>query len=88
MAGDQDARLDRVEGQWRVGRKLGRTLYIVQDPDDPDGDLLVGMVDSRWLGRLVCDAVNAYQHTRPVLTVQLPAGDVTAAPAQPADGGA
>lgn len=37
--------------RWRVGRKLGRTLYI--------DEVLVGMVDTREIAAAICDAMNA-----------------------------
>jgi hypothetical protein len=41
---------------WRVGRKLGRTIYAVEF-DDPDGPgILLGMMDSREIAeRVVAD---------------------------------
>lgn len=44
----------RKRWEMRVGRKLGRTLYLV-DPDfnDPDMDLCVGIVDTRALAEEV-----------------------------------
>ena len=39
-------------GQWRVGRKLGRTLYV--------GDKCIGMVDTPELAAAIVEAMNAY----------------------------
>ncbi len=41
---------------WRVGRKLGRTLY--------DGERLVGMMDTAELAAQVVAAVNAQEDVR------------------------
>jgi hypothetical protein len=46
--------------KWRVGSKLGRTLYIVNEDGQPGGDELVGMMDSRELAEFVVDAVNHF----------------------------
>lgn len=42
--------------EWRVGRKLGRTVYAVVDTNEPDNDELIGMMDTRELAlRVVMD---------------------------------
>lgn len=52
--------------RWRVGRSLGRTIFV-QTGDQPakanveDGDVVIGMMDTPELAQLVVDAVNAYQ---------------------------
>lgn len=38
----------------RVGRSLGRTLYLVNDEDDPKSDTFIGVVDTRELAAEVC----------------------------------
>ena len=38
---------------WRVGRKVGRTLY--------DGDTLIGVMDTPELAERVVEAVNVYE---------------------------
>jgi hypothetical protein len=43
---------------WRVGRKVGRTLYIQKSEDPADGDELIGMMDTPELAAQVVDAVN------------------------------
>lgn len=44
----------RMEGKmWRVGRKVGRTVY--------DGDRLIGMMDTPAQAALVVDAVNRHR---------------------------
>lgn len=56
--------------RWRVGRKLGRTLYI-QAGAEPDcdggtnGDTFVGLMDSRDLAQFVVDAVNHFYEIGP-----------------------
>ena len=43
---------------WRVGRKVGRTIYI-QEADQPsDEDRLIGLMDTPELAELVVAAVN------------------------------
>lgn len=39
-------------GMWRVGRSVGRTLYV--------GDQLIGVMDTSELAELVVEAVNAH----------------------------
>lgn len=42
--------------RWRVGRKVGRTIYTVTG-DDPDGDgVLIGVMDTRELAHLAAAA--------------------------------
>lgn len=40
---------------WRVGRKLGRTLYEMRDDDT---DLFLGMMETRELAEYVVEIVN------------------------------
>lgn len=44
---------------WRVGRKVGRTLYVQVGAEPSDDDVLVGLMDTADLARLVVEAVNA-----------------------------
>lgn len=44
---------------WRVGGKVGRTIYAVTVPGDQLGDVLIGMMDTRELAALVVDEHNA-----------------------------
>lgn len=44
---------------WRVGRKLGRTIYVSLDPDEPDNDLLIGIMDIPALAKMVVETHNA-----------------------------
>ena len=48
---DAAQRTDKVPGKWRVGRKLGRTLYI--------GDRCVGIVDNALIAEELVAAANA-----------------------------
>jgi hypothetical protein len=43
----------------RVGRKVGRTIYIQTGEEPSTSDQLVGVMDTPELARLVVDAVNA-----------------------------
>ena len=45
-----------AEPRWRVGRRLGRTIYL-------DG-LLVGLVDSEHLAQRIVDACNRLEYER------------------------
>lgn len=44
--------------RWRVGRKLGRTVYIEGDSPDPDHDHFVGLMDTSDLAEFVVKCVN------------------------------
>jgi hypothetical protein len=43
---------------WRVGRKVGRTLYAQTGDDANDTDTLIGVMDTRELAERVVAAVN------------------------------
>jgi hypothetical protein len=48
--------------RWRVGRKVGRTIYI----HDGNGEgELIGLMDTPELAQLVVDAVNARLEAEP-----------------------
>jgi hypothetical protein len=50
--------------RFRVGRKLGRTVYR-ENPDRPgDGDELIGVMDTREWGQRVVEALNAQNAER------------------------
>lgn len=56
-----------VEDGWtmRVGRKLGRTLYLCHpQSQDPNVDVCVGIVDSEWLAREIRDRWNTIERMR------------------------
>lgn len=43
---------------WRVGRKLGRTIYAQEGDAPSDEDPLLGIMDTADLAAMVVDAVN------------------------------
>lgn len=43
---------------WRVGRKLGRTIYQMVGDQPSDDDVCIGMMDTAELARWVVNAVN------------------------------
>lgn len=43
---------------WRVGRSLGRTVYIESDDFDPKHDHFVGVMDTSDLAEFVVKCVN------------------------------
>jgi hypothetical protein len=59
---------DIYEAKWRVGRKLGRTVYARTEPDgNPDCDLLLGMFDSPEVAAYVVALHNRDHVVRVVL---------------------
>lgn len=44
---------------WRVGRKVGRTIYAVIDQDNPEGDPLIGVMDTPALAHEAVATHNA-----------------------------
>lgn len=44
--------------RWRVGRSVGRTLYIQIGEEGSKSDILIGMMDTPELAQNVVDAVN------------------------------
>lgn len=49
-----------LAAEWRVGRKLGRTLYAELGPRPDQDHVLIGMLDSELLARAACEAHNAW----------------------------
>ena len=49
---------------WRVGRKLGRTLYRRIDDGLEAYEEFVGMMETAELAQMVCDSVNAFAGLR------------------------
>lgn len=47
--------------RWRVGRSLGRTLYIQLGDAPAKRDIVIGMVDTPALAHLIVDTLNAYR---------------------------
>jgi hypothetical protein len=43
---------------WRVGRKVGRTIYEQQGTEPTDTDLLIGVMDTRELAAAAVEAHN------------------------------
>jgi hypothetical protein len=58
------------ETKWRVGKKVGRTVYIGDDPGD-----LVGVMDTPELAARVVAAVNAVEATLPSPRVAWPSAN-------------
>ncbi len=52
---------------WRVGRKVGRTIYKQNGAEPSDGDLLIGVMDYREDALRVVDAVNNVEKYRAAL---------------------
>lgn len=44
---------------WRVGRKVGRTVYAVVSRTASDNDILIGVMDTAHLAREAVDCHNA-----------------------------
>ena len=52
---------------WRVGRKVGRTIYDQKGPRPHDKDELIGMMDTPELAREAVAAVNGESEVREAL---------------------
>ena len=50
----------------RLGRKLGRTLYLETGQGERDDDVVFGLVDTPELGQEIMQAVNAYYGHTPL----------------------
>lgn len=44
--------------RWRVGRKLGRTVYVMKGSDPSDEDEFIGVMDTTLLAKHVVEAHN------------------------------
>ena len=44
--------------RWRVGRRVGRTVYLQLGAEPSDSDPLIGMLDTPALAELAVNAVN------------------------------
>lgn len=53
-----------VANRWRVGRKLGRTVYVQMGASPDDGDLLIGVMDTPELAAHSVAAHNAVLEIR------------------------
>lgn len=51
--------MNPVDLPWRTGRKVGRTIYAQVRIEPSDGDVLIGMMDSRELASEAVEAHNA-----------------------------
>lgn len=51
--------LDPQDALWRVGRKVGRTIYAQVEDEPSDHDALIGVMDTRDLAVAAVDAHNA-----------------------------
>lgn len=49
---------------WRVGQKVGRTIYAQFGPKPSDEDRLIGVMDTPKLARAAVDAHNAWKPNR------------------------
>ena len=49
---------DPLSLPWRTGRHVGRTIYSQISPDPSDGDVLIGVMDTRELAAEACEAHN------------------------------
>ena len=47
--------------EWRVGRKVGRTIYAIVRNEPSDDDVLIGVMDTK---ALALDAVEAHNRLR------------------------
>lgn len=43
---------------WRVGRSVGRTIYLQQGDEPSEHDPLIGVMDTPGLAKLVVNSVN------------------------------
>lgn len=55
-----------VHKPWRMGRKVGRTIYAQIGPEPSDDDPLVGVMDTRLLAADVVCSHNAVLASRPI----------------------
>ena len=47
------------EQPWRIGRKVGRTIYAQQGAAPDDDDPLIGVMDTEWYAEIAVRAHNA-----------------------------
>lgn len=48
--------------KWRVGRKVGRTIYLMGGDEPSDNDTLIGVMDDPDLAAEVVRCVNGERH--------------------------
>lgn len=56
--------------RWRVGRKVGRTIYRQRGQEPSDGDQLLGLMDTPELAEFVVSTVNALAEVMEKLTAE------------------
>lgn len=67
MAETEQQGQERAAGMWRVGRKVGRTIYVQVGDQPSDNDPLIGVMDTPDLAAIVVRSVNAsHAFDRPV----------------------
>lgn len=47
-----------LKARWRVGRKLGRTIYAMESSEPTDADHLIGVMDTPALARAAVEGHN------------------------------
>lgn len=57
--GDRPLERELLRLRWRVGRKVGRTIYAIVGNEPSDADVLIGLLDSRELASLAAADHNA-----------------------------
>lgn len=53
-----DAGYYPLENYWRVGRKVGRTIYAQLGPEPSDDDPLIGVMDTRGIAQAAVEGHN------------------------------
>jgi hypothetical protein len=48
--------------KWRVGRHLGRTIYLQVDHEPSDADIFLGIMETVELAERVVDCINSNGH--------------------------
>lgn len=47
-----------VTSRWRIGRKVGRTIYVMTTTEPTDHDILIGCMDSEMIAAAAVNAHN------------------------------
>jgi len=63
--GGMASKNDYIQNKWRVGRKVGRTVYAQVGDEPSDNDLLIGVFDTKELAQAAVDAHNKLRKTAP-----------------------
>lgn len=61
--------------EWRIGRSIGRTLYIPNGDVPSKLDICIGMVDSPEFARLIVDAINGLRTIDPSFDARVVAAE-------------